>query len=106
LPVGKVGKTSGLRVIRESAISDQLSLLAGILPQGAVDILREQIGRLAAGSWGFELYVVLAVALWSAKAPSWFLSIARARKEHGQRDKNATMLSADVRRVSLTATGV
>ena len=33
-----------------SAISDQLSLLAGILPQGAVEILREQIGRLTAGS--------------------------------------------------------
>ncbi len=33
-----------------SAISEQLSLLAGILPQGAVDILREQIGRLTAGS--------------------------------------------------------
>ena len=33
-----------------SAISDQLSLLAGILPQGAVEILREQIGRLIAGS--------------------------------------------------------
>ena len=33
-----------------SAISDQLSLLAGILPQGAVEILRELIGRLTAGS--------------------------------------------------------
>jgi hypothetical protein len=33
-----------------SAISDQLSLLVGILPQGTVEILREQIGRLTAGS--------------------------------------------------------
>ena len=54
-----------------SAISDQLSLLAGILPQGAVDILREQIGRLTAGSGaklGFGFIFGLAVALWSANA--------------------------------------
>jgi membrane protein len=54
-----------------SAISEQLSLLAGILPQGAVDILREQIGRLTAGSGaklGFGFIFGLAVALWSANA--------------------------------------
>jgi membrane protein len=53
------------------AISEQLSLLAGILPQGAVDILREQIGRLTAGSGaklGFGFIFGLAVALWSANA--------------------------------------
>jgi membrane protein len=52
-----------------SAISDQLSLLAEILPQGAVEILREQIGRLTAGSGaklGFGFVFGLAVALWSA----------------------------------------
>ncbi len=54
-----------------SAISEQLSLLAGILPQGAVDILREQIGRLTAGSaakLGLGFVFGLAVALWSANA--------------------------------------
>jgi membrane protein len=54
-----------------SVIGDQLSLLAGILPQGAVDILREQIGRLTAGSGaklGFGFIFGLAVALWSANA--------------------------------------
>jgi hypothetical protein len=54
-----------------AAISDQLSLLAGILPQGAVEILREQIGRLTAGSGaklGFGFVFGLAVALWSANA--------------------------------------
>ena len=54
-----------------SAISDQLSLLAGILPQGAVEILREQIGRLTAGSGaklGFGFIFGLAVVLWSANA--------------------------------------
>jgi membrane protein len=54
-----------------AAISDQLSLLAGILPQEALDILREQIGHLTAGS-GAKLSLGfifgLAVALWSANA--------------------------------------
>jgi membrane protein len=54
-----------------AAISEQLSLLAGILPQGAVDILREQIGRLTSGSGaklGFGFIFGLALALWSANA--------------------------------------
>jgi membrane protein len=54
-----------------SAISEQLSLLAGILPQGAVDILHEQNGRLTAASGaklGFGFIFGLAVALWSANA--------------------------------------
>ena len=54
-----------------SAVSEQLSLLAGILPQGAVDILREQIGRLTTGSGaklGLGFLFGLAVALWSANA--------------------------------------
>jgi membrane protein len=54
-----------------SAISDDLSHAAGILPQGALDILRAQIDRLASSSGaklrlGFILG--LAVALWSANA--------------------------------------
>ena len=54
-----------------AAIGDNLSLAAGILPQGAVDILREQIGHLASGSGaklGFGFVIGLAVALWSANA--------------------------------------
>jgi membrane protein len=54
-----------------SAISEQLSFLAGILPQGAVDILREQIGRVTTGSGaklGLGFIFGLAVALWSANA--------------------------------------
>jgi membrane protein len=54
-----------------SHINEHLSLVAGILPQGAVDILREQIGRLTTGnnaklSAGFIFG--LAVALWSANS--------------------------------------
>jgi membrane protein len=54
-----------------SAISDHLSLAAGILPQGAVDILREQINRLISGSGtqlGLGFIFGLAAALWSANA--------------------------------------
>ena len=54
-----------------AVIGDQLSLAAGILPQGAVDILREQIGRLTAGNGaklGFGFLFGLVVALWSANA--------------------------------------
>ena len=54
-----------------AAIGDHLSLAAGILPQGAVDILREQISHLTSGSGtklGFGFVIGLAVALWSANA--------------------------------------
>jgi len=54
-----------------SAISDQLSLAAGILPQGAVDILREQINRLTSGNsakLGLGFIFGLSAALWSANA--------------------------------------
>ena len=53
-----------------SAINDHLSLLAGFLPQGAVDLLSEQISRLAAngGKLGFGFIFGFAVALWSANA--------------------------------------
>jgi membrane protein len=54
-----------------AAIGNHLSIVAGILPQGAFDILQEQIGRLTTGaqtklSLGFVFG--LAVALWSANA--------------------------------------
>jgi membrane protein len=54
-----------------SAISGHLSLASGILPQGVVDILREQIDRLTSGSGaklGFGFVFGLVVALWSANA--------------------------------------
>jgi membrane protein len=53
-----------------AAISDQLVLLSGILPDSAVEILREQIGRLTANSskLGLGFIFGLAVALWSANS--------------------------------------
>jgi membrane protein len=53
-----------------AAISDQLALLSGILPDSAVEILREQIGRLSANSskLGLGFICGLAVALWSANS--------------------------------------
>ena len=53
-----------------AAISEQLALLSGILPDSAVEILREQIGRLTANSskLGLGFIFGLAVALWSANS--------------------------------------
>jgi membrane protein len=53
-----------------AAISEQLALLSGILPDSAVEILREQIGRLTANSskLGVGFIFGLAVALWSANS--------------------------------------
>src|SRR6476620_3084924 len=54
-----------------SAIGEHLSIAAGILPQGAMDILGEQINRLTTGGsakLSFGFLFGLAVALWSANA--------------------------------------
>jgi len=53
-----------------AVISEQLALLSGILPDSAVEILREQIGRLTANSskLGVGFIFGLAVALWSANS--------------------------------------
>jgi membrane protein len=52
-------------------INDHLSLIAGILPGGAIDIIREQFERLASTGdvkLGFGFIVSLGIALWSANA--------------------------------------
>jgi membrane protein len=54
-----------------SMIDPHLSIVSGILPGGAVDILHEEITRLAAkngAGLGFGFAVGLLVALWSANA--------------------------------------
>ncbi|HEY1864975.1 MAG TPA: YihY/virulence factor BrkB family protein, partial [Roseiarcus sp.] len=54
-----------------STIDSHLSLAAGVLPAGAVDILHEQITRLTAkndAKLGLGFVTGLAVALWSANA--------------------------------------
>jgi membrane protein len=54
-----------------AAIGNHISIVAGILPQGAVDILQEQVGRLTTGAQtklGLGFIFGLAVALWSANA--------------------------------------
>lgn len=54
-----------------STINAHLSLAAGVLPAGAVDILHEQIARLTAKSdarLGLGFITGLAIALWSANA--------------------------------------
>ncbi|MBV8474769.1 MAG: YihY/virulence factor BrkB family protein [Hyphomicrobiales bacterium] len=54
-----------------AAINDQLSTASGVLPGGALDIVREEVNRLGAHSGaklGVGFVVGLLVALWSANA--------------------------------------
>ena len=54
-----------------ATISEHLSLLAGILPQGGLDIVQEQITRITSkgnATLGFGFILSLVVALWSANA--------------------------------------
>jgi membrane protein len=54
-----------------TAISAQLSLLQGVLPPSAIDVIREQVTQLAStssGSLSFGFLLGLAIALWSANA--------------------------------------
>jgi membrane protein len=53
------------------SISDHLSLLSGILPAGAFEIIQDQVARLTSkdpGKLGFGFFFGLALALWSANA--------------------------------------
>ena len=52
-------------------INDQLSLLQGVIPEGGIAIVREQVTRLAQtsnGALGLGFFFGLALALWSANA--------------------------------------
>ena len=54
-----------------ATINDHLSMAAGILPGGAIDIIREQVARLASkgdAKLGFGFILGLGIALWSANA--------------------------------------
>jgi membrane protein len=59
------------RVLTPSTIGEHLSLLAGFLPGGAIDIIQEQVNRLVSkgdAKLGFAFIFGLAMALWSANA--------------------------------------
>jgi membrane protein len=54
-----------------ATVNDHIALASGILPAGALDILREQVTRIAtsnSGTLGFAFLLSLAIALWSANA--------------------------------------
>jgi membrane protein len=56
---------------KASTINDHLSLVAGIVPAGAFDIVREQVGRILAkgdSTLGFAFIFGTLFALWSANA--------------------------------------
>ena len=53
------------------AISQQLSMLEGVLPEGAIEVVGSQISRIQAqggGTLGLYFFIGLAVSLWSANA--------------------------------------
>ncbi|WP_262272447.1 YihY/virulence factor BrkB family protein [Microvirga yunnanensis] len=54
-----------------ATIQDHLTALSGVLPGGALEIIREQVIRIASageGTLGFSFVIGLAVSLWSANA--------------------------------------
>ncbi|MFC5487077.1 YihY/virulence factor BrkB family protein [Microvirga aerilata] len=54
-----------------ATIQDHLTALSGVLPGGALDIIREQVVRIASageGTLGLSFIIGLAVSLWSANA--------------------------------------
>jgi membrane protein len=55
---------------KASAIQDNLSVLANVLPAGGISIIQEQIGRIASKPSGLSVGFVagLVIALWSANA--------------------------------------
>jgi membrane protein len=56
---------------KASTISEHLSLVSGVLPSGAMDIIKEQVNRIAAkgdAKLSFAFASSLALALWSANA--------------------------------------
>jgi membrane protein len=56
---------------KASTINDHLALVGGFLPAGGVDIIQEQVNRIAAkgeAKLGFAFAFGLALALWSANA--------------------------------------
>jgi membrane protein len=53
------------------SLQDHLNAISGVLPGGAVDIVREQVTRIASqggGTLGFSFVIGLAISLWSANA--------------------------------------
>jgi membrane protein len=56
---------------KTSSISDQLSLVAGLFPDGAIDIIRDQIARLISkgdAKLSINFIAAFCIALWSANA--------------------------------------
>jgi membrane protein len=54
-----------------ATIQDHLNTLSGVLPGGALDVIREQVTRIASqggGTLGLSFVIGLAVSLWSANA--------------------------------------
>jgi membrane protein len=90
-----------------SRISDQLSLLTGFLPEGAMSIIREQVNRITAkGGTQLSLGFVfgLAVAFWSANAGMKAL-IDALNVIYGEKEKRG-FISLNLQSLALTLGGM
>ena len=90
-----------------SRISDHLSLLGGLLPEGAMSIIREQVNRIAAKggtqlSLGFV--VGLVVAFWSANAGMKAL-IDALNVIYGEKEKRG-FIALNLQSLALTLGGM
>jgi membrane protein len=71
-------------------IADQVTAMSGILPGGAVDVIRDELNRLTSqpkGKLGVSFFIALVVSLWSAnggiKALFDALNVITKRKKRG-----------------------
>lgn len=68
--IGALVSLYGL-VADASSINDHLASLQGVIPGGAIDVVGEQVKRIASkggGTLGFTFFTGLAISLWSANA--------------------------------------
>jgi membrane protein len=80
-----------------SSVLEQVELLSGIVPPGALDVLREQLTRLTTQSndtLGWTFLVALGIALWSASAGVKAMFEAMNIAYHEQEKRSFLLLNA------------
>jgi membrane protein len=90
-----------------SRISDHLSLLSGLLPEGAMSIIREQVNRITAKGGtqlGLAFVFGLAVAFWSANAGMKAL-IDALNVIYGEKEKRG-FIALNLQSLALTLGGM
>jgi membrane protein len=83
-------------------IGEHLSLLSGILPDGALEIIGDQVERIAGqkSSLGFAFFGSLAISLWTANAG--MKALFEAMNVVYEEDEKRSFLSLNLRTLSFT----